>query len=272
MSYDVQYALVRPLPESFALALTQHPPLVPIDVKLAQIQHENYSKALQKSIAELIVVDADEAHPDCCFIEDTAIVAGRVVIISRIGADSRRQESEMVADAFKNLLAREKDMSLYRLEAPATLDGGDVLQMGGLVFVGLSKRTNQAAIDQLELILPGKVRTVAVEAGLHLKSVLSSLDNRTLIAANHPAARQMGQSILSEIEHSTCIEVPDIAASNIVRAGHTLFIQDGFPESEKILRHAAGQRNLNVVTLQMSELIKADGALTCCSILIHSPE
>ncbi len=271
MTDTIRYALVRPLPKSFADALQQHAPLEPIVVEKAHAQHERYTELLKKLVGKVIVVAVDEQYPDCCFIEDTAIVVGHDVIISRIGAMSRRNESVAVLRAFQELQKLEPKLKIHRLLAPATLDGGDVLQMNGKVFVGLSQRTNQAAVDQLQDILPGVVVSIPVVAGLHLKSVLSALDAHTLLAAEHPAAKQMAEQILAALPPSLqnrCLEVPDAAASNVVRVGSTLLIQAGFPNSEAILAKAASLRGWQIETLDMSELIKADGALSCCSILI----
>jgi dimethylargininase len=155
------------------------------------------------------------------------------------------------------------------LVEPATLDGGDVLQMAGKIFVGLSKRTNAEAVRQLEELFPARVVPLPVAAGLHLKSVLSALDDHTLLVARDPAAREMAASILAALPEAQALELPDAVAANVVRVGDTVLIQDGFPESEAILLKAAQERQLQLKKLKMSELIKADGALTCCSLLLE---
>lgn len=267
MSYRRRYALVRPLPRSFSAALQQHK--VPLNAERAHAQHEQYTQVLRTLVDHLIVVPVDERYPDCCFIEDTAIVVGSTIVITRIGAASRRGESAGVYSALQKLQQVELALKIHRLQEPATLDGGDVLQMGEKIFVGLSKRTNQAAVDQLSQLFPERVIAVPVEAGLHLKSVLSAMDDRTLLLADDPIARRMARPILEAVRDAEAIHVPDAASANVVRVGARLMIQDGFPESESILQAAAVKRSLQVEKLNMSELIKADGALTCCSLLIE---
>lgn len=267
MSYLRRYAFVRPLPQSFSAALQITP--TPIDVDRAHAQHERYTDVLRGLVGHLIVVPVDERYPDCCFIEDTAIIVNSVAVITRIGAESRRGESSAVHSALHKLQQIEPTLRLQRLSEPATLDGGDVLQMGGKIFVGLSKRTNQEAVAQLEALFPSRVVALPVAAGLHLKSVLSALDDETLLVADAPAAREMARPILSALPGAAAIYLPDAVAANVVRVDSTVLIQDGFPESEPILLRAAADRNLKVEKLDMSELIKADGALTCCSLLME---
>jgi dimethylargininase len=141
--------------------------------------------------------------------------------------------------------------------------------MGGKIFVGLSKRTNADAVRQLEELFPGRVVSLPVAAGLHLKSVLSALDEQTLLVAADPAARAMARSILAALPGAQALELPDALAANVVRVGDTVLIQDGLPASEGILVQAAKERKLHVIKLNMSELAKADGALTCCSLLLE---
>jgi dimethylargininase len=266
MSYQRRYALVRPLPRSFSAALQQTP--APINVDLAHTQHERYTDVLRGLVGQLIVVPVDERYPDCCFIEDTAIMVNSVAVIARIGAESRRGESSAVYSVLHKLQQIEPALRLHRLTEPATLDGGDVLQMGGKIFVGLSKRTNQEAVLQLEALFPGRVVALPVAAGLHLKSVLSALDDRTLLVEDAPQARAMAAPILAALPDAEAIYLPDAVAANVVRVGGTVLVQAGFPESEPILLRAAAARQLEVTKLDMSELIKADGALTCCSLLL----
>lgn len=258
-------ALVRPLPRSFLNALKKYAPSVPIDWKFAHEQHEAYTEVVRQLVPSVMVVPADEAFPDCCFIEDTAVVSGRDVVISRIGAESRRGESEAIAEVFQKL-----GSTVHRLHAPATLDGGDVLQMKEHIFIGLSERTNQAAVDQMIQLLPDrKITPVSVQDGLHLKSVLSALADDVLLAADNAAGRAMAAEILDALGgDARCVFVPDSIAANVVRLGSTVLIQAGFPASEAILREVAQELNLSLMTLPMSELIKADGALTCCSLLV----
>lgn len=267
---SIRLALVRPLPSTFAKALMQHAPAVPIDPDLAQRQHEAYVDLLRARLPEVVTVPVDESHPDCCFIEDTAIAVGGTVIISRIGAPSRRDESRAVATAFHKLQQAGRPLKIRELEAPATLDGGDVLQMGRHVFVGLSQRTNAAAVEQLQELLPDRiVIAVPVSDGLHLKSVLSAGDDKTLIAAEDAAARPMVEAIMKALpQDARCLRVPDTIAANVLRLGSAILVQDGFPKSRSILQNWVDEWKGELIALNMSEMIKADGALTCCSILL----
>ena len=267
-SSQVRIAMVRPLPTTFEAALTQHPPEEPLNVDLAREQHENYTEVLRGLVRKVLVVPSDEASPDCCFIEDTAIVLGSTVIMTLMGADSRRDEMGPVLKIFQQIVAAGVRLRIHLLQEPATLDGGDVLQMGNKLFVGLSERSNEAALVQLRKIVDMPVVSVPVVGGLHLKSVLSAIDDKTLVVADSPEARAMGEKIVGALPGSRMIAVPDTVCANVVRLGTSLLVQAGFPQSEEILGEKCRELGLKMVPVCMSELIKADGALTCCSIIM----
>ncbi|MCW5805083.1 MAG: hypothetical protein KIT31_22115 [Deltaproteobacteria bacterium] len=136
-------ALTRHVPASFAHALSATPPDPPIDVALARAQHAAYRAALAACGAAVTAIDADEACPDCVFVEDTAVVAGGIALVTRPGAPSRRGETPPIARA----LARHVDLAW--MDTPATLDGGDCLRVGRTIYAGRSARTNAAGIARL---------------------------------------------------------------------------------------------------------------------------
>jgi len=156
------------------------------------------------------------------------------------------------------------------IEPPATLDGGDVMYTGKDIFVGLTRRTNTNAIEQISKWFNNTpVHTIPCLNSLHLKCVVTPYDENTLIVAEKEG-EQFQDYIKQNCNTSyRLVLVPDIIAANIVRIGDTIVIQDGFPKSEEILKKLAHEDNVKVISLPMSELIKADGCLTCGSILFN---
>lgn len=261
-----QYALVRDLSDSFEESLKLNPPAVPIDLDLAKQQHENYIALLEKFIPQVIRLEADPNHPDCNFIEDTAIIVDDIAVISRMGAVERRGEEVPVAHVLRELGMK----NMIHIQFPGAMDGGDILYTGKHLFVGLSKRTNEYALNQLKEIFQDKTEVIGIPVteGLHLKSVISFFDSKTLIVA----AARAGIEIQNTIELSTngdyeFVSVPDSIASNVLRIGSFLIFQDGFSASEKILQDLCNRKGVTLIKINMSELIKADGALTCGSLL-----
>lgn len=261
------YALVRELSPAFEESLKINPPSTPINLDLAIEQHENYMNVLKTVVQDVILIDADPKHPDCNFIEDTAIVVNNIAVISRMGAPERRGEELPIAEVLKSLGERK----IIQLQEPATMDGGDILFTGKHLFVGLSKRTNKEALRQLGEIFDGKVSVVGIPVteGLHLKSVISLFDADTLVVAATTAGHAIRSSIESAVKEYRFIEVPDAVASNVLRIGSTLIVQEGFLVSEAILQKLCDAESINLVKINMSELIKADGALTCGSLLFN---
>lgn len=229
----------------------------PIDAARAVAQHRQYCLLLESLGLELLSLPGDPACPDCCFVEDTAVVLDELALITRLGSEPRRRESAAVAKA----LAPHR--SLVEMQPPATLEGGDVLLVGRTLFVGLSKRTNQEGVEALRRAVgPHGYTVTPVEVGgcLHLKSAASALDEQTLIVNPiwvDPKAFP-GIEVLS-----TPAKEP--SAANVLRVGAELVVHSGFPQTAEVL----AQRGHSVRTLDVSEFLKAEAGVTCKSILFR---
>ncbi|GAA5804337.1 hypothetical protein EDC94DRAFT_643032 [Helicostylum pulchrum] len=272
------YAIVRDLPSSFVNCVTSvDNNNDPINMDLARKQHDDYVDVIKQHVKHVIHVPADEAHPDCCFVEDTAIVVGDRVIINHLGAESRRKEVSGIENALKEIPVIKSIVRMHEIDPKATLDGGDVLYTGKHLLVGLSHRTNQSGADVLVKTFSDKcpvhvIKSLLTHDSLHFKCIISMLNDNTLLITDHEAGQQVMDEIKSFTgDHYTFIKVPEQVPSNILSldGGNFIIYQKGFPESEKvIIEELKNKRGVEVKTLCMSELIKADGALTCCSILI----
>jgi dimethylargininase len=231
-------------------------PRVPIDVELARAQHQAYERALAAAGYRVEQLDADEAMPDSVFVEDLAVVFDELAILTRPGADSRRPEMAAIAAA----LAAYRP--LYAIEAPATVDGGDVLVAGRHVFVGDSTRTNSAAAAQMRRLLEPLGYTViqtGVRGCLHLKSAVTALDDRRLLVNPSwiDAAAFAGFTLVE-------IAADEPSAANALRLADRIIVAAAFPRTAD--RVAA--LGLRVERVEASELAKAEGAVTCCSLIV----
>lgn len=260
--------LVRDLAPSFNCSIKQEEPDEPINLELAEKQHRDYVGLLRSLCCHVEIIDYDSMCPDCCFIEDAIMSFDDTLVICNPGASSRKPEIEAVEIFVKN---KYPNRTIHKIKSPGYLDGGDVLFTGGDIFVGSSKRTNAYAITQLRSIFKNRynVYSIPVEA-LHLKSVISHLNEKILIVS----ACDLGKSVQQQIEKSTpnkyeFVFVPDRTASNILSINDNIVIQDRFPNSEIIFQELANKYGLTIHKLNMSEFIKADGALTCCSVFIR---
>lgn len=253
------YALCRAVSPAIADCELSFIGREPINVAMAHLQHMDYIASLQALGVNVIELPAEPNLPDSVFVEDTVLLFDELAVLTRPGAESRRVEVASVEAAFKNY--RE---IIARITEPGTLDGGDVLRIGKKVFVGLSARSNQAAIDQLADILKPydyKVIAVPMQNCLHLKSAVTALgDDTVLINPDWVEA-----SYFSGYQHITVAESEPHAA-NVVRLGSAILMTSNFPET-KALVQAAG---FVVHTVDVSELQKAEGAVTCCSVLFSA--
>jgi len=228
-----------------------------IDLSRARAQHCEYERALERLGCRIEpLVDASDL-PDAVFIEDAAIVVDELAVVTRPGASSRRPEIAAVASAL------DRYRVVRRIEAPGTVDGGDVLVIGKSVFVGRSSRTNDDGIHQLRNILSPfgyDVCAVQVDGCLHLKSAATSLSvDKLLVNPSWVSLDAFARFDFVEID-----PVEPLAA-NIVRVGEGFVYPAAFPRTLERLERGG----FRVVTVDVSELAKAEGAVTCCSIIFR---
>lgn len=249
-------ALVRAVPGSYRDCLRERP--VALDVALARRQHAAYVAALEQAGVVVEQLPADEAHPDCCFVEDTAVIVDRHALITRPGAPSRRGECPAIARA----LAPHCEITAM---VDGLLDGGDVLRVGRVLFVGLSTRTDPAGVAALTAFAGPHgldVRAVPLTAGLHLKSAATLADPRTLVVD----AAALDPALLADAG-ALVIPVSEAVGANVLALGDRVLVPVAAPHTAALLE----ARGLTVVRLDISEFNKGDGAFTCLSLRVPQP-
>ena len=230
----------------------------PIDIALAHRQHAAYRDALASLGCEVRVLPAAPGHPDSVFVEDTALVLDELAVITRPGAASRRGEVESVAEALQDF------RPLRRIEAPGTIDGGDVMRVGRTLYVGRSARSNTDAMAQLQTLAAPhgyRVEPVDIRGCLHLKSAVTCIAERTLLV--QPAWIDRASFPGFEIIE---VDADEEHAANTLRIGDAIVYPDCFPRTRERLERAG----VRVVAVDVSELQKAEGAVTCCSLVFEA--
>ena len=250
-------AITRAVSDAINNCELTHVAREPIDLELARAQHRAYEHTLEEAArCEIVRVAPAPDLPDAVFVEDTAVVVDEVGIITRPGAASRRPETSGVA----GVLGRYRE--LRYIESPGTVDGGDVVRAGRRIFVGRSGRTNDAGIAQLRtLLLPFgyNVTGVEVRGCLHLKSAVTMLSANQLLVNPSWIDRQAFDGLeLVEVDQA------EPYAANILSTGDHFVYSAAFPRTRDRLERRGFKLNLTDV----SELAKAEGAVTCCSILV----
>jgi len=232
-----------------------HLPRVAIDLALAEAQHRAYEQALASLGGEVVSLPADLELPDSVFVEDVAVVLDEIAVVTRPGAASRRPEAAAVAEA---LVPYRRVTSIA---APGTIDGGDVLRIGRRLFVGQSGRSNEPGIEQLRAVAwPYGYTVTAVPVGgcLHLKSAITQVGPDTVLV--NPAwvdARVFGAVRVIAIDPA------EPYAANGLLIGTTVIYPASFPRTRARIE-AAG---IATRVVDASELQKAEGAVTCCSLV-----
>jgi len=251
----VRYALVRGISPAMNRCELTHRPREPIDLVRAEGQHRAYVAALESLGCRIHVLPGDSNLPDCVFVEDTAVIVEGAAVIARPGAPSRRREVDAVAAFLSDR------MELLRIEPPGTLDGGDVLRVDRTLYVGASERTNPAGIAQLRALVALRgydVVAVPVTGCLHLKSAVTQVaDHVVLLRKEWVDGHTFAGCERIEIDPRE----PD--AANGLRIGDDFLFPTAYPRTAARLR----RRGIRVHSVDVSELAKAEGAVTCCSLV-----
>jgi dimethylargininase len=248
-------AITRAISPRFNECELTHYEREPIDLTLARSQHHLYEEALRGLGLDVISLPAEADLPDSVFVEDAALVLDEVALLTRPGAASRQAEVDSIAAALTPYRA------LLRIEAPGTIDGGDILRLGKDIYVGLSTRSNQAAIEQMRAALAPydyRVTGLPLTDCLHLKSAVTQASADTLLI--NPAWIDK-----NHFPGWKFVEVhPDEpSAANIVLLPNGAIFPAHFPKTQKRLADAG----IHLTIVPATEVAKAEGAVTCCSLV-----
>jgi dimethylargininase len=231
----------------------------PIDAARAARQHRAYRRALEECGARVVALPALDEMPDSVFVEDTAIVLDELAVITSPGVRSRLGEVRAIEPEVARLRAVE------RISPPATIEGGDVLRVGRKIYVGLSPRTNTEGVAALRsLVAPHGYEVLAVELRgcLHLKSGCTAIDDGTILA--NP--EWIDADAFRDYE-MVAVHAAEPWAANTLRVGAGLCVGAAFPRTAEML----SRRGYDVRAVDTSEFAKAEGGLTCMSLLFSEP-
>ncbi|NNK96298.1 MAG: dimethylargininase [Desulfobacterales bacterium] len=229
-----------------------------IDIEVIKTQHIDYCDMLRRCGVTVLTFNHNDRLPDSVFVEDTALVLDEIGIILSMGTESRREENTFIASQLA------KYRALERIRQPAQLEGGDILQIGKDLYVGLTSRSNQLGAQALANIVAPfgyRVETVEVIECLHLKTGCTALDENNVLI--NP---QWVDSASFEKLNQLNVPPEEEFAANILRLGDIICMPSGFPRTRKMIEDLG----YKVMVIDISEFQKAEAGLTCISLLIKS--
>jgi dimethylargininase len=246
-------AITREPGARYARCISCHPEKGTLDLSRAREEHLRYREALKELGLEVVLLDHDDIHPDSCFVEDTTIVHKGKALICRLEPQSRRGEETAVERILRNRFR------VRRVEAPGTIEGGDVVHLPKGLVSGLSQRTNESGVRQAMEWLEVNVDTIVDPDIVHLKSYVTYLGKNTAICTkrfmNHPALRGLQLLVVPDEEGY---------AANTLAIGDTVLMSSRRARAQKMVRDSG----FDVISLDTSEFEKCEGALTCLSIIL----
>jgi dimethylargininase len=253
----MRVALTRAPSHSLAQCEVTYLERQPIDIERAERQHESYVRLLRDLGHEVIRLPAEHDLPDAVFVEDPVIVLDEIAVGLRSGAESRRTEVESLMPVL------ERYRPVHRIEAPGTIDGGDVLRIGRTLHVGRSRRTSDDGIRQLAALVEPfgyMVNAVSMDGCLHLKSGCTYTGREVLIDPD-----RIDESAFPGL---TLLPVPasEPDAADILWLGSSIVIADTFPQTTRLLR----ERGHAVHPIDVSEFQKAEAGVTCLSVIFEA--
>lgn len=250
-------AIVRPVSLSMNDCELTHLERQPININLAQEQHDAYIRLLSECGCHILGARPEPELPDSVFVEDTAVVLPELAIITHPGAVSRKAECISIAEILQPF------RPLYYLDQSYHLDGGDVLVIEKNIFIGLSSRTDQGAIQWIQKLLAPQgylVKAVPIKECLHLKSAVTYLGNDQVLI-NH---NWVDTSFFQDYKSIT-VHPKEPGGANALTLGSRTIYSQAYPRTAEKMNQAG----LEVKLVDNSEMIKAEGAVTCCSIVFN---
>ncbi len=251
------HVIVRRPCRAMVDGITSAPELGKPDYELALKEHDDYIAALKQCDVDVTVLEADERYPDSCFVEDPALITRKCAIITNPGAASRNGEKNEIIGAVKKFFS---DDQIEYIQAPGTLEGGDVMMVGDHFYVGRSARTNEEGIRQLTEILAKYGMTcseVPLYEVLHLKTGVNYLEDNNMLVSGEfidkPDFAQYNKVVIPQEE---------AYAANCIWVNDTVIVPAGYPAVLKAVQDL-GYKTLVVDT---SEYRKLDGGLSCLSL------
>jgi len=250
-------AIVRRPCKALIDGITSAPELGKPDYEKAIRQHDDYIRALKETGVEVTVLDANEAYPDSCFVEDVAVLTSRCAIITNPGAATRKGEIGGIDTVIARFYTPDK---IEKIEAPGTLEGGDIMMVGDHFYIGLSARTNEEGARQLTEALAKHGHTASIvplEKVLHLKTGVNYIENNNMLVSGEfiekPDFKAFNKIIIDDQE---------AYASNCIWMNGTVIVPAGFPKAQKSVEDAG----YKVIVVDTSEYRKVDGGLSCLSL------
>lgn len=264
-SFDKKNIIVRRPPKSFSKALTtsQFTNGEKPDYDLASIQHEKYITTFKELGLNVIILDADEEHPDCCFVEDQALIVDNNAFFPITGAPSRRGEQKTIIETITPYMK-----SMHWCQEPGRIDGGDVVRVGDIFYIGKSKRSNDEGISQFQGFLTKlKFKSYVIdvpEYSLHLTTLCSSPTTNLLLIPESSKNDLIFENLPNSVE---IITIPDdeTYGCNTIGIDNKVIISEGYPTVKNILI----EKGLEIIELPMSEFRAVDGSLTCLSLFFQ---
>lgn len=251
-------AVTREVSPRFNECEITHIDRTPIDLEVARVQHCGYVDALKKLGCDVLELPAEADLPDSVFVEDTAFILPETAVITRPGADSRKPETQSIARVLS------PHINLLYIREPATLDGGDVLVVGKRIYIGLSTRSNMEAINQLQALLGEygySIIGIRLQDCLHLKSAVTRVDDKTLLVNKKWVdANAFGDYNLIDVDPL------EPYAANCLPVGGSIIYPTSFPKTRAILE----KKGYKILSVNVDELAKAEGAVTCCSLILDN--
>ncbi len=250
-------AVTREVSSRFNECEITHIDRTPIDVDIARQQHHEYVQALAQIGCQVIELPEQRDLPDSVFVEDAAFILPEVAVITRPGADSRKPETESIVQALSPY------RPLVHVTAPATVDGGDVLVLGRNIYVGMSTRSTMEAVTQLKGLLDSygyKVTGLELTDCLHLKTAVTRVDDKTLLINKNwvDPAHFSGYELID-------VDPTEPFAANCLPVKDVVIYPTTFPKTQAKLV----QKGFKIINVNLDELAKAEGAVTCCSLIIE---
>ncbi|ARK30630.1 dimethylarginine dimethylaminohydrolase family protein [Halalkalibacter krulwichiae] len=231
-----------------------------IHIELAMAQHKQFVEKLKEHNVEVILLPALKMFPEQVFTRDIGFTMGHILFVAEMANKLRQGEEEVLKGWLE-----QQDISYFNLRRDQ-IEGGDVLIDGQTIYVGLSDRTNQQAIDHLQSILPhyNVVTVPFIEKYLHLDCVFNIISPTEALYYPHAFTQKEIDLLASRYE---LIEVSEeeqfTLGTNVLSIGHKKIFS--LPVNQKV-NDQLRSRGYEIIEVDITEIIKSGGSFRCCTM------
>lgn len=233
-----------------------------IHIERALEQHGEFVKTLKENNIDVILLPYHKKYPEQVFTRDVGFTLGQTIFVAKMATEVRSGEENILKQWLED-----EEISYYNL-IEERIEGGDVVIDQKTIYVGLSDRTDEKAVEQLQRLL-NQFDVIPIpfkEKYLHLDCVFNVVSPE--VALIYPNALEQKEIDFFAARYDL-IEVSEEEqfqlGTNVLCIGNKRVLS--LPVNKNVNKQLR-DRGFQVIEVDITEIIKSGGSFRCCTLPI----